>query len=60
MVLLGGRWFESTFKKSGHVEIHHKAIKIGAYVDFNFFLFWGWVGIFCLFVCFVLFCFRHT
>ena len=56
MVLLGGRWFESIFKKSGHVEIHHKAIKIGAYVDFNFFL--GWVGgIFCLFV---LFCFRHT
>ena len=50
--MLGGRWFESIFKKSGHVEIHHKAIKIGAYVDFNFFFLGG--GYF-LFVC--LFCF---
>ena len=56
MVLLGGRCFELNFKKSGHVEIHHKAIKIGAYVDFNFFL--GLVGGWVFFVC--LFCFRHT
>ena len=52
MVLLGGRCFELNYKKSGHVEIHHKAIKIGAYVDFNFLLGGGYFSFVCLFVCF--------